>query len=308
MHDPVLHIKDSYFFELPKWFNLYHYDKLADVPAYLQKGVTDVKQVNDALAGKILIPQPFGTLKNLYQRESGFCISRFMILELAAAALLVYVFVRLAHKVRGGKVARGSLWNFLEGALEYLRDKVVVPSIGHHDADRFLPLLWTMFFFILTCNLMGLIPWIGTPTAAWGVTFAIAAVTLLAGMVVGMIRFGPIGYWTHYVPHMDLHWSIRIVIFLPLLILELVGMLIRHVVLSIRLLANMVAGHLVLLGVLGLIVAAADATFGTWVVTTIIAVVGSALLCMLELFVAFLQAFVFVFLSSVFIGAAVHEH
>ena len=90
--------------------------------------------------------------------------------------------------------------------------------------------------------------------------------------------------------------------------IELVGMFIKHAVLAVRLLANMVAGHLVLLGILGIIVGAASASHGIWLTATTISVVGSTLFSILELFVAFLQAYVFTFLSALFIGAAVHHH
>jgi len=90
--------------------------------------------------------------------------------------------------------------------------------------------------------------------------------------------------------------------------IEMLGLLIKHGILAVRLLANMVAGHLVLLGIMGLITAAATATLGTWATVTAISVVGSALFSLLELFVAFLQAYIFTFLSALFIGAAVHQH
>ena len=95
---------------------------------------------------------------------------------------------------------------------------------------------------------------------------------------------------------------------LLILAIEVLGLLIRHGVLAIRLLANMVAGHVVLLGILGLITGAAAASSGQWLLTTVIAVVGSTLFSCLELFVACLQAYIFTFLSALFIGAATHHH
>jgi F-type H+-transporting ATPase subunit a len=312
MADPILHIKDGYYFEFPKVVVHHHYDKLSDVPRFLTKAYPDVrdpKEFEEAMAGKVLIPQPFGTLKNLNESASGFCISRFMVLELLVALFLMAICIRFAHRTRGGDRARGSLWNLLEAILMYVRDDMAKPAIGHHDADRFVPLLWTMFLFILTCNLMGLIPWLGTPTGAFGVTLGMAAVTFLTGLISGMRRFGPIGFWLHYVPHMDLPLLLRPIIFPLVLVLEVGGTLIRHVVLGIRLLANMAAGHLVLVSILGLITIAAEtSSTGQYLTVAAVAVIGSALLSCLELFVAFLQAFVFTFLSALFIGAAIHEH
>src|SRR5208282_1037884 len=106
MADPILHIKDGYFFQVPKRLWRYDYQKLSDVPGFLTKEhpeVKDVKLFNEAMDGKILIPQPFGQIKNLYEAKPGeFCISRFMILELVVALIAVVVFARLASKARNG--------------------------------------------------------------------------------------------------------------------------------------------------------------------------------------------------------------
>jgi F-type H+-transporting ATPase subunit a len=87
-----------------------------------------------------------------------------------------------------------------------------------------------------------------------------------------------------------------------------VGLFIKHAVLAVRLLANMVAGHLVLLGIMGIIIASAEASHGMWATAAVVSVLGSTLFSCLELFVAFLQAYVFTFLSALFISAAVHHH
>jgi F-type H+-transporting ATPase subunit a len=265
-----------------------------------------IEAYNRQLDGKILIPQPFGEIKNLYERESGFAISKFMILELVAALLLCVFFFWLARKMRGDVRPRGRLWNMFEAILIYFRDHVARPAIGGKEADRFVPLLWTLFLFILTCNLLGLLPWLGAPTGSFGVTFALAVVVFLTGLYFGMRKFGVLGYWKNQVPKMGLPWYMAIVIVPMIFLIEVLGLLIKHTVLGVRLLANMVAGHLVLLAVMGLAVAAAGSSL--WGVTAVIAVVGSALFSCLELFVAFLQAYIFTFLSALFIGMAIHHH
>ena len=309
MSSPVLHIKDGYFFEVPKFLWRQHYQSVDDVPKFLRDAhpQTTVDEFNREMSGKILIPQPFGTLKNLHDCQSGFCISKFMILELVIVLLLVVVFKKYGEKIRDGQPPRGKLWNTVDAFLLYLRDHVARPAIGEHDADKFVPLLWTIFFFILTCNLFGMLPWLGAPTGAFGATFALACVIFLAGVYFGIKKFGPVGYWLNQVPHMDLPLllqPLKLMIFL----IEIVGLLIKHAVLAVRLLANMVAGHLVLLGFLGIVVAAAEASHGAWATAAIASIVGSTLFSILELFVAFLQAYVFTFLSALFIGAAVHHH
>jgi F-type H+-transporting ATPase subunit a len=357
-HDPILHIKDSIYFEVPRalWRP---YQSLESVPQWLrdahEKDHLTLEDYNRDLAGKYIIPQPFGTPKNLYEKESGFLITKFMVIELVVAVLMIVVFCSIAKRVRGGHIPRGRFWNLFESILVYLRDNVVRAAIGggheeghghgesHHDksahdgghgaasqgaashgagkpagskhahaspyadADRFVPLLWTVFFFILFSNLMGILPWLGSPTAAWGTTFALACVTLLTVFVAGVAKFGPIGFWLNQVPKMDLpiyFWPLKPFIF----VIEVAGLLIRHAVLSIRLLANMVAGHLVLLGILGLILGVANATMGLFATVATISVLGTTALTFLEIFVAFLQAYIFTFLSALFIGAAVHSH
>jgi F-type H+-transporting ATPase subunit a len=230
-----------------------------------------------------------------------------MILELLAAAIMAFVFIRVGRRIATGGAPKGKGWNLCEAILVFVRDEVAVSAMGKHDAERFTPLLWTMFFFILTCNLLGLIPWLGAPTGAFGVTFGLAVVIFCTSFGSGIKQFGPIGFWLNQVPSMDLPWWL-VPLKLPIFVIEVASTCIKHTILSVRLLANMAAGHLVLLAILGLIVAAAAASTGQWLLVATISVVGSTLFSVLELFVAFLQAYVFTFLSAMFIGAAVHHH
>lgn len=305
----ILHIKDAYYFDVPKFLWRHQYTSLDQVPTFLREGHphATVEDFNKELSGKILIPQPLGTLKNLYEKESGFAISKFMVLEVVVAAVLTFLFVRLARQIKSGKPTRGKLSNLLEAILVYMRDHVAKPAIGGHDYEKFMPLLWTMFFFVLGLNLFGLVPWAGSATGSFGVTLALAGITFLTVLISGMAKFGPIGFWLNQVPQMDLPWYCQ-PLKLGIFVIEVGGMLIRHAVLAIRLLANMVAGHLVLLAILGLAFSVAGAASATWPIAAPIAVVGSAAFCVLELFVAFLQAYVFTFLSALFIGAAIHHH
>jgi len=286
-----------------------------DVKAYQETPRSDwakdkIEGYNKALSGKILIPQPLGELNNLYEKHSGFCISKFMIIELVVAVIIAAVFIRLAGRIKDGGPPRGRIWNLLEGMLLFLRDQVARPAIGH-GADKFVPLLWTMFLFVLGLNLFGMVPWAGAPTGAFGVTAGLALVTLATSMSMGMIKLGPVGFWANLIPKMDLPlllkplgWLIQALIF----VIEVAGMFIRHGVLAIRLLANMVAGHLVLLSVMLLAFSVEGAMSKSWWITALIALIGSTLFSCLELFVAFLQAYVFTFLSALFIGSATHKH
>src|SRR5687768_12131257 len=120
MADPVLHIKDSYFFEVPKFLWRPNYQSLDDVPQFLREwneGAT-LAEFNAGMAGKILIPQPPGVkLKNLYEKDSAFALSKYMVLELVVAALLAFLFIRVARKIATGDAPKGRGWNLLEAFL-----------------------------------------------------------------------------------------------------------------------------------------------------------------------------------------------
>ncbi len=238
----------------------------------------------------------------------GFQLTKYMVLELIAAALMLLIFLTLAKRIRGGGPPKGLFWNFFEVMLIFIRDEVARPSIGKHDADKFLPFLWNIFFFILFCNLLGILPWAGSPTGALTVTAALAGITFCAVVGTGVQKFGASGYFKSLVPHMELPKALAVFLIPMIFVIELVGLLIRHVVLAVRLLANMFAGHLVLAVILGFIATWANYFFLAWLGIAAASVLGSAALTLLELFVAFLQAYIFTFLSALFIGMAVHPH
>ena len=343
-HNPIYHLKDCYFFEVPKALWRREWKTLDEVPQFLRDGrpdITDVAEFNHAMDGKILIPQPFATLDSLYAVKSGFGISKYMILELVLAGILFLLFTRLAAALRTGDAPKGRFANLFEAMILFVRDKIARPAIDshdhhddhhdehghqhghgghaastaavhavreHHDGDRFVPLLLTLFFFVLGCNLLGMVPWAGSPTASFSVTLALAGVTFATVVAAGMLKFGFLGFFGNQVPSMDLPLPLAILLKPMIFAIEMLGLLIKHLILAVRLLANMVAGHLVLLGIMGLISAAATYSMGMWATVTGISVVSCTLFSVLELFVAFLQAYIFTFLSALFIGASVHQH
>lgn len=233
-------------------------------------------------------------------------LTKFMVIEVAVALIAIGLFGMLASAIKKGGAAKGSLANLLEVFLVFIRDDVARPAIGEKDADEYLPFLWTMFFFVLGCNLFGMIPWMGSPTGAFAVTVVLALLTFGVVLKVGISKYGFVGFLKAQVPHMDLPKPIAVVLVPMIFLIELFGLLVKHFVLSVRLLANMLAGHIVLAVLLGFI--AASYTSIAWWGIAPASVLGSAAFSLLELFVAFLQAYVFVFLSALFIGAAVHPH
>jgi F-type H+-transporting ATPase subunit a len=257
--------------------------------------------VNDATAFEL----PFHIELEL-PKVLGLQITKFMVLEVVAAVLMVLIFVPLSRKLADGNPPKGRFWNLFEAIILFLRNEVVRPSIGRHDADRFLPLIFTLFFFILFCNLLGLFPWLGSPTASINATAPLAAITFLAGTLAGMKKYGLIGFWRGLCPHMDLPPVLKVLLVPMILALEIVGLLIKHCILAVRLLANMFGGHLVLAMILGFIPAMAESML--WYGVTPLALFGGTAISMLELFVAFLQAYIFSFLGALFIGMSLHQH
>lgn len=271
------------------------------VPAVLWDYLPEFIKGQPPHRGSIPLPQIdlFG-----YQLQ----LTKFMVLELAAAALMVLIFVPLARRIRAGRRPCGRLWNLLEAMLVFLRDDVARPAIGRHEADRFLPYIWNVFFFVLLCNLLGLVPWAGSPTGALAVTGALALISFLTVVGSGMAKFGIIHYWTGMVPEMELPLVLAVLLKPLILLIEVLGLCIKHGVLAVRLLANMFAGHLVLAVVILFIGWTANQLFVLWLGVAAASVLGAVALSLLELFVAFLQAYVFTFLSALFIGLAVHPH
>jgi len=188
-----------------------------------------------------------------------------------------------------------------------LQSKIDAPAHEEeHEADKYMPFLWTLFFFILGCNLLGMVPWLGSPTGALAVTGTLAVITFGIVVGTGMMKLGPVGYWTGQVPSMDLPLPLAILLKPMIFMIEVVGLIIKHFVLSVRLFANMFAGHLVL----AVLIAFVAVGWHSWLIMGIApaSILGAALLSILELFVAFLQAYIFTFLSAIFIGMAVHPH
>lgn len=265
---------------------------------------------NRSLDGKILIPQPFGELKNAYEPYSGFCISKYMIIQVVVAIVLIAAMKWLANKIASGQTPKGKLWNMMESIMLFVRNDVIVPAMGEEDTKKFLPFLWTFFVFIFGLNLAGMIPWVGAPTAALATTGVLALLVFVVGVAMGVKTFGPVGFLKNICPELGLPWYLAFWVVPLLWVIEFASLFIKHAILAIRLLANMVAGHAVLLGIMGLAVGAEAALMGSalWFPLAGASAVGMTALSVLELFVAFLQAAVFTFLAALFISSSMHHH
>ena len=230
--------------------------------------------------------------------------TRQMVVMVLVALLMLATFVPLAGALRkrGQDKAPSGFANAMEAMILYFRDEVVRTNIGH-GADGFTPFILTLFFFILGMNLIGLTPLGITPTANLSVTAALAVISFVVIEISGFRALGPVGYakTIFFLPKGLPVW-IRPPMLIILTLVEALGKLTKPFALAVRLLANMTAGHTLILAVMGMIFVLQSYFVG-------VAVVGMAsTLMILELFIAFLQAYVFAMLTSVFIGMIRHAH
>lgn len=235
---------------------------------------------------------------------------------IVAAALLLMLFLPPLVRRRAGTgevdrlVPTGSA-NLLEAVCQYFRKEVAEPALQEHT-DRFIKFIWTVFFFILTMNLLGLVPLGsitplfgthigGTATANIWVTGTLAGMALVVFVYNGL-KIGGVHYLKHFNPGPP--WLA------PLLVpLEIFGLLAKCFALAVRLFANMMAGHVLLAVLVGFILSAGasmGAVGGLGIAVPVIA--GAVAISLLEVFVAFLQAFIFTFLTALFLGMSVVFH
>jgi F-type H+-transporting ATPase subunit a len=224
--------------------------------------------------------------------------TKHVVMLLVAAFLCILTLMTAARSqarsAATGKPPKGFA-NAIEAMVLYIRNEVILPNVGHHG-EAFVPFLLTLFFFILFANLLGLIPYGATATSNISVTATLAIVSFLVIEIAGIRALGfgyikTIVYWPH-----DMPLAIKAPITLIMTPVELIGKITKPLALAIRLFANMIAGHVVVLALISIVF-----TFGSWLImpAPVLATTG---IMMLELFVAFLQAFVFCLLVSVFIG------
>lgn len=233
-------------------------------------------------------------------------LTKFMVLELIAAGLILAIYVPLARRARSGEPPRGWVWNMFESLLTFIREQVAKPNLGEHDADKYVPFLWTQFLFILFCNLLGMIPFLASPTASITVTGTLAVITFFMIHGSAVAKMGADHYLKSYVPHIEVPFVIGIFLIPMIIGIEVIGNFIKAFVLAVRLFANMLAGHTVLAVILLFIVMAQNTGWYLFWPITIGSVLGVTALSLLELFVAFLQAFIFTFLTSLFLGMQLH--
>ncbi len=221
-------------------------------------------------------------------------ITKYIFFMWVVAIILFLVLYIVSKKYKTSLIPKG-LTNIVEITVLFVRDEIVKPTIGK-GYEKFLPYLLTVFFFILLSNMFGLIPYAVTITGNIAVTAALAGISFIAIQLGGIKSHGAWGYFKGLIPSGMPPWIL--IILIPL---EILGLFTKPFALCIRLFANMIAGHVVILSLLGLI----------FILQTVfvapVSIAFAIFIYLLELLVALIQAYIFTILTSLFIGMAVHQ-
>ena len=247
-------------------------------------------RVVDAATGTRDTFYDFSITKNVFNMLIGFVI-----------LTILFFVIKSSYEKRKGQAPKG-IQSFLEPIITFIIDDIAKPNLGS-KYEKFLPYLICVFFFILINNLLGLIPFIGGVNTSGNISFTLA----LAFISMLLINLnGNKHYWQHIfnMPGVP-KWVL--IILTPV---EVMGVLLKPAVLMLRLFGNITGGHITVLAIVGLIFIMGEmgaskggATAGTLIAVPILLFVNA-----MELFVAFLQAYVFTLLTAIFIGSAIEDH
>jgi F-type H+-transporting ATPase subunit a len=248
-----------------------------------------------------------GALEDFGHSLAHWGLNKLSVLFIVAGAITTAIFLWRARQVRH-EVVPGRFGSFIEASMLFVRDQMTRPFMGE-EGDRFLPIIWTFFFFILVCNLLGMVPFLdylghggNTPTGTFFLTLALAICSFFIYHGIGLKKHGPIHYVKSLFPKVPLA-------LLPLMVVvELISHLIRPFALAVRLFANMLAGHTLIATILGFTLVWVNwLHWGAGI--SLVSFVTAVALTFLELLVAVIQAFIFAFLTTVYLAGAFHpEH
>lgn len=221
-------------------------------------------------------------------------ISQHVLMMFIAAGLLILLFAIGGRRRRNAPTGR--LGHALEALVVYMRDEVVVPNLGKKETPKWMPFFLTIFFFFLALNLISLIPGFSAATGNVNFTATMALLIFIVYNLAGMAHNGPVHYVFNIVPKGVPFYVLPIIA-----LIEFMGLFTKAVALCIRLFANMTAGHILILSLTGLIVVFKTA----WVAIGFLPM--TLFIYVIEVLVAFLQAYIFTLLSALFVGMAIHQ-
>ena len=233
-------------------------------------------------------------------------ITRNVVALLFSIFILFWIFISAAKAYKRNPIsAPKGIQSFIEPVILFLRDEVAIPSIGEKQHARFMPFLLTVFFFILINNLLGLIPIFPGGANLTG-NIAVTAVLALFTLIVTNVS-GNSNYWKHVFNTPGVPVFLKLPV--PLMpLIETIGIFTKPFALMVRLFANITAGHIIAMGVFSMVFIFAEMAPAIGYGISVISVLFDVFMIFVELLVAFIQAFIFTFLSSIYIGMAVEEH
>jgi len=272
-----------------------HHEKI-----FLQEAVDTAAHVSDA-------HEPAAHAEGDHAHDGLVAVSDFSITKSVFGMFLMGTFVVVmfisaarAYNKRKGQAPKG-LQNFLEPLVLFIKDEVAVPALGKKRAQKFLPFLLTSFFFIWACNLLGLIPFVGgfNITGTLGVTLVLAVLVFIITTINGNAH-----YWGH------IFWppGVPLPIKFILVPIEVLSIFMKPAVLMIRLVANINAGHIIILAFTSLIFIFGEKSQGMGYGVGVFSTLFMIFMFLIELLVAFLQAYVFTLLAAIYFGDATQEH
>jgi F-type H+-transporting ATPase subunit a len=226
-------------------------------------------------------------------------LSKHVLMLVITSFILLVLFPLL---IRSRSAVLAPFRAMLEMLVLFLRDEVVVPSLGG-KGSAYMGYFSTLFFFILILNLLGLVPYGATATSNLSVTAGLAITSFILINFAGIKEQGLVGYFSHLVPKGVPYWLYPI-----LFPIEVLGLFTKAFALCVRLFANMVAGHMVILSFISFIFIFGSFGLGIGLSVAPVSVGLVLFMLLLELFTAFLQAYIFVFLTALFTGMAMHPH
>jgi F-type H+-transporting ATPase subunit a len=257
-----------------------------------EEGIADVIMHHIANS-EVHLPEWLHSLQPTFQALG---ITKAVLMMLIASGILVVLMGVFLRRPRAGREAPRGMANALEALVVFVRDEVAIGNMGEKWGKRFTPFLLTLFFFILTCNMLGLVPGFFTATSNLNVTGTLAVISFFTFVLTGVYALGPIGYVKHMVPS-----GTPLAIAPVVVLLEVISMLVRPVALMIRLGANMTAGHIVIPIILGFIFLFQS------VAVSAVSVPLAVAITLLELIVAIIQAYVFTLLTALYVGMLVAD-
>jgi len=252
--------------------------------------------MHHVLDGSELPFEPFGVIHLPHLQLFGLDISitKHIVFMWLAAIIVFLVLSFVARAYKKSLVPKG-FTNFIEILIVFVRDEIAKPTIGE-GYQKFLPFLLSTFFFILTMNFLGLLPYGNTATSNIAITSTLAIFSFVVIQGSGMLKHGVFGYFKGLVPH-----GIPVALTPIMFFVEILGLFTKPFALAVRLFANMTAGHIIIFSLIGLIF-----ILQTYFVAPV-SVAFALFIDLLEILVALLQAYIFTILTSLFIGMAVHQ-